>query len=112
MRSWEKKEFLWGLVEKHQDDLLQICSELIQIPSVEWKGIEEILRYSCNFLDGLGISYKVLRPWGEIPCIVAELGKDGGEYGIFNGHLDIVGPGIFPAGVMILTAARSPIPRF
>ncbi len=93
MRSWEKKEFLWGLVEKHQDDLLQICSELIQIPSVEWKGIEEILRYSCNFLDGLGISYKVLRPWGEIPCIVAELGKDGGEYGIFNGHLDIVGPG-------------------
>ncbi len=45
MRSWEKKEFLWGLVEKHQDDLLQICSELIQIPSVEWKGIEEILRF-------------------------------------------------------------------
>lgn len=93
MCSWEKKEFLWGLVEKHRDELLQICSELIQIPSAEWKGIEEILRYSCSFLDELGISYKVLRPWGEIPCIVAELGKEKGEYGIINGHLDVVSPG-------------------
>lgn len=93
MSRWEKKEFLWGLVEKHQGELLQICSELIQIPSVEWKGIEEILRYSCGFLDELGISYKVMRPWGEIPCIVAELGRETGEYGILNGHLDIAAPG-------------------
>lgn len=88
MKNWAKKEQLWKLVDKHKEDLLSICSELIQIPSAEWKGIEEILRYCCAFFDRLGISYQVLRPCGEIPCIVAQFGKDTKEFGIMNGHLD------------------------
>ncbi len=93
MKNWEKKEYLWELVEKHQEELLQICSELIQIPSANWKGIEESLRYCCGFLEALGVSYQVLRPCGEIPCIVAEVGKPDGNFGILNGHLDVVEPG-------------------
>lgn len=89
----ERKEKLWKLVDDHKEELLQICSELIQIPSVDQEGIQKITEYVCSFLDSLHIPYKVLRPVDETPCIVAELGKEGGKVGLLNGHNDVVAPG-------------------
>lgn len=48
----EMKEKLWKLVDDHKEELFQICSELIQIPSVEKEGIEQIVTYVCDFLKG------------------------------------------------------------
>jgi len=93
MTQEEKKQALWKLVDERRGELLQICSDLIRIPSVDAAGIEEILQYTCAFLDKLNISYEVLRPDGDVPCIAAELGTDTGKIGILNGHNDVVGPG-------------------
>lgn len=88
-----KKEKLWELVDKHKDELFQICSELIQIPSIEKEGIEEIVQYVCEFLEKLHISYEVLRPVDWTPCIVAELGVEGHKTALLNGHNDVVATG-------------------
>lgn len=88
-----KKEKLWELVDTHKDELFQICSELIQIPSIERKGIEEIVEYVCKFLEKLHISYEVLRPVDWTPCIVAELGVEGHKTALLNGHNDVVATG-------------------
>jgi len=74
MTQDEKKQALWKLVDQRRGELLEICSDLIRIPSVDEAGIEEILQYACTFLDKLNISYEVLRPAGDVPCIAAELG--------------------------------------
>lgn len=88
-----KKEKLWELVDTHKDELFQICSELIQIPSIEKEGIEEIVQYVCKFLEKLHISYEVLRPVDWTPCIVAELGVEGHKTALLNGHNDVVATG-------------------
>ena len=93
MTQDEKKQALWKLVDQRRGELLEICSDLIRIPSVDEAGIEEILQYACTFLDKLNISYEVLRPAGDVPCIAAELGADTGKTGILNGHNDVVSPG-------------------
>lgn len=88
-----KKEKLWELVDTHKDELFQICSELIQIPSIEKEGIEEIVQYVCKFLEKMHISYEVLRPVDWTPCIVAELGVEGYKTALLNGHNDVVATG-------------------
>lgn len=88
-----EKAKLWNLVEERREELLQICSDLIRIPSVDEAGIERILQYACSFLERISVPYKVLRPDGTVPCIVAEIGEDSGRVGILNGHNDVVSPG-------------------
>ena len=56
MTQDEKKQALWKLVDQRRGELLEICSDLIRIPSVDEAGIEEILQYACTFLDKLNIS--------------------------------------------------------
>lgn len=87
------KEKLWEIVDAHQNELFQICSDLIRIPSIERDGIEEIVKYVCAFLEELNIKYEVLRPVDWTPCIVAELGNEGGKTALFNGHNDVVATG-------------------
>ena len=86
----EMKEKLWKLVDDHKEELFQICSELIQIPSVEKEGIEQIVTYVCDFFERLNIKYEVFRPVDWTPCIVAELGKEEGKVALLNGHNDVV----------------------
>lgn len=93
MKNLEFKQKLWVLVDGHKDELLNICSDLIRIPSVDPEGIEKIVDYVGRFFDGLGISYEVLRPVDDTPCIVAQMGVEGGPVGIFNGHNDVVETG-------------------
>lgn len=87
------KEKLWRIVEDNKEELLRICSELIQIPSVEKEGVEEIVAYVCRFLEKLNIKYEVHRPVDWTPCIVAELGDGDGKVALLNGHNDVVSPG-------------------
>lgn len=89
----EMKEKLWKLVDDHKEELFQICSELIQIPSVEKEGIEQIVTYVCDFFERLNIKYEVFRPVDWTPCIVAELGKEEGKVALLNGHNDVVETG-------------------
>lgn len=84
------KERLWKLVDEHKEELLQICSELIQIPSVDEQGIEKIVVYVCDFLKKLNIKHEVLRPVDWTPCIVAEFGNENGKVALLNGHNDVV----------------------
>lgn len=93
MKHIEQKQKLWNLVEEHQQELFSICSDLIRIPSVEQDGIEQIVKYVCNFLDNLSISYEVLRPVDWTPCIAAEFGNGDGAVALLNGHDDVVSPG-------------------
>lgn len=74
-------------------ELFQICSDLIRIPSIERDGIEEIVKYVCEFLKKLNIPYEVLRPVDWTPCIVAELGSEMGKTVVLNGHNDVVAVG-------------------
>ena len=83
-----------ALVEQHKDELLQLCSDLIKIPSVNPPGeMEAITSFICGYLDKHGISYEVLRPTPTTPNIVATLGRKGGRRLILNGHADVVPPG-------------------
>ena len=78
-----------ALVEQHKDELLQLCSDLIKIPSVNPPGeMEAITSFICGYLDKHGISYEVLRPTPTTPNIVATLGRKGGRRLILNGHAD------------------------
>ena len=38
----EFKKQLWDIVDRRKEELLEICSELIRIPSVEEDGINQI----------------------------------------------------------------------
>lgn len=89
----EKKERLWKLVDDHKEELFQICSELIQIPSVEEDEIEQIVTYVCDFFDKYKIKHEVLRPVDWTPCIIAEFGQEEGKVALLNGHNDVVATG-------------------
>lgn len=83
-----------SLVEQRQDQLLQLCSDLIRIPSVNPPGeMEAITAFICGYLDAHHISYQVLRPTPATPNIVATVGRKGGRRLILNGHSDVVPPG-------------------
>lgn len=89
----EFKKQLWDIVDRRKEELLEICSELIRIPSVEEDGIDQIAEHTSSFLKNLGISCEILHPVDRIPCIVAEIGRKDGPVGILNGHQDVVAAG-------------------
>ena len=87
-------KYYTSLIEQDKHKLLQLCSDLIQIPSVNPPGeMEAITSFICSYLDAHNISYEVLRPTPTAPNIVASLGKKGGRRLILNGHSDVVPPG-------------------
>ena len=86
--------YLRGLVESRKAQLLQLCSDMIRIPSENPPGkMEDMTAFICRYLEAHGISCKVLRPEEHSPDIIAELGPAGGRTLILNGHCDVV-----PAG--------------
>lgn len=89
-----ERQHLLSLIEQRQDELLKLCSELIQIPSVNPPGdMEEITTYICRYLERHRIPFQVLRPSPQTPDIIAKLGRKGGRRLILNGHSDVVPPG-------------------
>ncbi|WZL73817.1 ArgE/DapE family deacylase [Clostridiaceae bacterium 35-E11] len=94
MKKDSVKQKLWQLVETRKNDLLQLCSEMIQIPSENPPGdMEDITQLICNYLQRADIEYKVIRPAEDKPNIIAAFGNDEGKTLLLNGHSDVV-----PAG--------------
>lgn len=88
------KERLWNLVDEKKEDLLQLVSGLIQVPSENPPGdMEDITALICNYLQNANIQYDTVRPQEDKPNIVATLGNDDGKTLLLNGHSDVV-----PAG--------------
>lgn len=90
---WSKAKFIQA-VDERKDELLKLVSELIQIKSENPTGSQRVVvDYVEQYLSRFGISYQELGSNPEFPCIVAEIGSDGGFEMIMNGHVDVV-----PAG--------------
>ncbi len=88
------KKKIWQDIADQQDQLMKLCSEMIQIPSENPPGnVEEITAYLERFLTQHHIEYQVIRATPECPNIIARYGNPNGKKLIFNGHCDVV-----PAG--------------
>lgn len=90
MKETLKKQ-LWNLIDEKKDELLQLTSELIQIPSENPNGkIKEVIDYIYDYLEHETIAKEILSTREEFPNIVASYGKDEGKTLILNGHADVV----------------------
>ena len=50
------RQEIWNLIDERQDELLKLCSEMIQIPSINPPGdVENIVRYIKKYLEDCGI---------------------------------------------------------
>ncbi|RGX55579.1 M20 family peptidase [Anaerotruncus sp. AF02-27] len=86
----EKKQ-LRELVESKKDQLLELCQQLIRIPSVNPPGeMEAVTAFICDYLKAHGIACEILRPTPQTPNIVARMGRPGGRRLLLNGHSDVV----------------------
>ena len=88
------REQLHQMAQEKSGELVQLVSELIQIPSENPTGSQRpVVDFVENYLKAAGIPYEETGNNPEFPCIVAKLGSDEGFSVILNGHLDVV-----PAG--------------
>lgn len=86
-----KHEELRSLVENKKEDLLNLCCEMIRIPSVNPPGeMDEMVAYLCAYLEQHGILYEVVKGKETTPNIIARLGKKNGRVLLLNGHCDVV----------------------
>lgn len=94
MENNSLKNELWKAIDEKKEDLINLCADLIKIPTENPPGeMEEITSFICNYLKDKGISNEVLRPEENKPNIIAKYGKEKGIKLLFNGHSDVV-----PAG--------------
>ena len=85
------RQEIWKLIDERQDELLKLCSEMIQIPSINPPGdVDAIVRYIMNYLEDCGISFEVVGAREDKPNILARYGTAGGKTVVFNGHCDVV----------------------
>ena len=85
------RQEIWNLIDRRQAELLQLCSDMIRIPSVNPPGdVSEIVRYITRYLDAHSISSQIVGPREERPNILARYGTPGGRTLVFNGHCDVV----------------------
>lgn len=88
------KNRLWKLVDEKKQDLLKLCSQMIQTPSENPPGhMEEITELICKHLKNNSIEYQIVRPEENTPNIIATMGNGEGKTLLLNGHSDVV-----PAG--------------
>ncbi len=88
------KQTLWNLIEERRDDLVHLCSKMLQIPSENPPGeMKEITDFITTYLDEGNVGYEITGPDDEHPVIIASYGGDEGTKMVFNGHSDVV-----PAG--------------
>lgn len=88
------KEELWKRIDQTKDELLELCSQLLQRPSINPPiNADEITAYITNYFDQNHVPYQVLHNKPNMPIIIAEVGQDGGKTLCINGHTDVVPPG-------------------
>lgn len=84
------KKKLWQIVEEEKGELLEICSDLIKIPSVTPEQNEAIVDFVTAYLTASGIKNRVVRGPENTPSILAEVGLEEGKTAVINGHNDVV----------------------
>ena len=88
------KQELHALAKEKSGELVQLVSDLIQIPSENPTGTQrQVVDFVEKYLADAGIDYEEVGENPDFPCIVAKMGTDDGFSIILNGHLDVV-----PAG--------------
>ncbi len=79
------------MIDERKDELLNLTSELIKIPSVNPNGeIQEVIDYIYKYLEHESIEKEILSIKEEFPNIIASYGKNDGKTLILNGHADVV----------------------
>lgn len=85
------RQEVWSLIDAHQEELLKLCSEMIQIPSINPPGdVDGIVCYIKKYLEDCGIPYEIVGAKEDKPNILARYGTPGGKTVVFNGHCDVV----------------------
>ena len=85
------KDILWGIVDRDQNKLLELCSKLIKTPSENPGGnIEEVVNVICKYFEESSIDYEIVRGKEDCPNIIVSLGNDNGKTLLLNGHCDVV----------------------
>lgn len=85
---------VWELAKSKSDELVQLVSDLIKIPSENPTGSQkEVIEFVENYLAEAGIEYERVFCNPDHPNVLAKMGKDEGFSVILNGHVDVV-----PAG--------------
>ncbi len=88
------KKQVMELAESKLDELVQLVSDLIQIPSENPIGSQrEVIDFVKNYLTESGIPCEEVGDNPDYPCVVAKIGQEDGFSVILNGHVDVV-----PAG--------------
>ncbi|WP_066497385.1 M20 family metallopeptidase [Abyssisolibacter fermentans] len=94
MKNQAIKEKLWKLVDDNKDELLNLVSNLIKIPSENPPGdMEEVVSFITSYLGEADIKYDIVRPKADKPNVIAAMGEGKGKTLVMNGHCDVV-----PAG--------------
>ncbi len=88
------KERLHQQVIERQQELVQLVSDLLRIPSENPDGEQlTVIRFVEDYLKAAGISYERVAVNPDHPCVLAKMGSEEGFSIILNGHVDVV-----PAG--------------
>jgi len=90
----DQKKAVWMLVQERKEELIGLCSDLLQIPSENPPGnVAAIVSYITAYLEKSGISFQIVGPDEDHPIVIAHIGDTAGNELVFNGHCDVV-----PAG--------------
>lgn len=85
---------VWELTKSRSQDLVQLVSDLIKIPSENPVGSQRgVIDFVENYLTDAGIEYEEVSCNPDHPNVLAKIGTDDGFSVILNGHVDVV-----PAG--------------
>lgn len=88
------KKFVVEEVEKNKEELLQLCSSLIQIPSENPPGDStEISQFIEGYLKKSGVELEWHEAADKMYNLLASQGAEGGKELVYCGHTDVV-----PAG--------------
>lgn len=92
--TYVSKAAVCELAVKNLQDVVQLTSDLIAIPSENPTGSQRpVIDFVKNYLTDAGIEFEELASNPNFPCVVAKMGSDEGFSIILNGHVDVV-----PAG--------------
>ncbi|NGP45727.1 M20 family metallopeptidase [Bacillaceae bacterium SIJ1] len=91
----ELKDRLINEVENHKDELIELCSRLIQIPSENPPGDStEITEFIDQYLKNAGAETHWYESADKMYNLVSTIGEDrGGKHLIYCGHSDVVPTG-------------------
>lgn len=90
----ELKERVSSYVDERRDETIELCSEMVKIPSENPPGdMSEMAAFIRGWLEDRGFALEVYEPEKGRISLVTRIGETKGPVLILNGHMDVV-----PAG--------------